>query len=130
MSARAVKRLLAQQQRKAEAEEVEEVKESSEEETAGVVGNPFDLLGNEVNAVFRYFIRSVRASDSFDGVIVNGAVFLNVLVQGRSSSSSCLAASGCCVSLRRIPFISCMFQEHNLHYEYPVVPFLVPLVEQ
>lgn len=94
MSARAVKRLLAQQQRKAEAEseEVEEVEESSEEETAGVVGNPFDLLGNEVNAVLRYFIRSVRASDSFDGVIVIGAVSLNVLVQEISSSSSCLAA--------------------------------------
>jgi hypothetical protein len=84
MSARAVKRLLAQQQRKAEAEneEVEEVEESSEEETAGVVGNPFDLLGNEVNALFQYCIRAVCALDSFDGVIVTGAVFLDVLVQG------------------------------------------------
>lgn len=50
MSARAVKRLLAQQQRKVGPEQVveEDVEESSEEEPAGAVKNPFDLLGDEV----------------------------------------------------------------------------------
>ncbi|GAQ83343.1 hypothetical protein KFL_001440300 [Klebsormidium nitens] len=52
MSARAVKRLLAQQQLKAGPEQAvnEDLEESSEEEPAGAVRNPFDLLGDEDEA--------------------------------------------------------------------------------